>query len=154
METLLNENGNVTNTEFTFLFLVYVGDFIFSFILFFVFHCIYHPVMVKGVGYFEGGASLGLIQYLKSIHYRLVIALFRLIQVCYFQLRNHLFNTYARSSEKLVFPTPWYAHRNFAYAINEWFITLFFCLLIFYQLVMVIVLFESRIISSWNLANY
>ena len=79
---------------------------LFFHLFYFVFHCIYHPVMVKGVGYFEGGASLGLIQYLKSIHYRLVIALFRLIQVCYFQLRNHLFNTYARSSEKLVFPTP------------------------------------------------
>ena len=117
--------------------------------LFFVFHCNYHPVIVKGVEYLKGGASLGLIQYLKSIHCRLVIALFRLIQ-----LRNHLFNTYARSSEKLLFPTPWYAHGNFAYAINEWFITLFFCLLKFYQLAMVIVLFESRIIWSWNLANY
>ena len=69
------------------------------------FHCIYHPVMVKGVRYFDDAASLSLIQHLKSIHYRFALALFRLVQVCYFLSRNHLLNTCAKSSGKLVFLT-------------------------------------------------
>ena len=42
-------------------------------------------------------------------------------------IRDHLFSTYAKFSEKLIFHTPWYAHvrnvsfsENLAYVLNRW----------------------------------
>ena len=42
------------------------------------------------------------------------------------KIRGHPFSVYAKFSEKLTFPTPWYAHvpvsfsNNFAYVLNGW----------------------------------
>ena len=49
-------------------------------------------------------------------------------------LRDHLFSTYAKFSEKLIFLIPWYAHVRtwkFAYVLNEWSLNF---LVIFYSL--------------------
>ena len=68
-------------------------------------------------------------------------------------VRDHLFSTYAKFSEKLTFLIPWYAHVRtwkFAYVLNEWSLNF---LVIFYSLhigLSNVKEYKEPVTSAWN----